>query len=323
MRALILTAGLGTRLRPLSDVRAKAAVPVNGEPMVRRVIAWLVREGLEDLVLNLHHRPASIAAVVGDGADLGARVRYSWESPVLGSAGGPRRALPLLIDSMRGGADADASTFLLVNGDTLTDFPLARLLDTHRSAGALVTMVLIRNPRPDLYGGVIVERGRVKGFTRRGATRENFHFIGVQAAEERAFSALEDGVPVESVGWLYPQLIEADATAVAAHVVDAPFSDVGTPADYLQTSMDLAATEGDRMVSRTGTAIHPTADVQRTAVWDHVTIGAHVTLRDCIVCDAVTIPEGSHYERCAIVKHDGRAPLADESVEGGLLIRSI
>lgn len=323
MRALILTAGLGTRLRPLSDVRAKAAVPVNGEPMVRRVIAWLVREGIDDLVLNLHHRPASIGAVVGDGRDLGARVRYSWESPVLGSAGGPRRALPLLIDSMGIDASSEASTFLLVNGDTLTDFPVAGLLDTHRSTKALVTMVLIRNPRPDLYGGVVVERGRVKAFTRRGATRENFHFIGVQAAEERAFSALEDGVPVESVGWLYPQLIEADPRAVAAHVIDAPFNDVGTPADYLHTSMALAAAEGDRMVSRTGTAIHPTAAVRRTAVWDHVTIHADATLQDCIVCDGVTIPAGSHYERCAIVKHDGRAPLADERVSGELLIRTL
>jgi mannose-1-phosphate guanylyltransferase len=324
VRALILAAGLGTRLRPLSDARAKAAVPVNGEPMVRRVIAWLVREGIDDLVLNLHHRPASIAAVAGDGRDLGARVRYSWENPVLGSAGGPRRALPLLIDSARHEAGTNTpSTFLLVNGDTLTDFPIAGLLEAHRSTGALVTMVLIPNPRPDLYGGVIVERGRVKGFTRRGAGRETFHFIGVQTAEARAFSGLEEGVAAESVAWLYPQLIEADANAVAAHVIDAPFRDVGTPTDYLQTSLDLAAVEGDRMVSRTGTRIHPTADVQRTAVWDHVTIGRHATLRECVICDEVTIPEGSHFERRAIVKHDGRAPLADESIDGELLIRAI
>ena len=324
MRALILAAGLGTRLRPLSDVRAKAAVPVNGEPMVRRVIAWLVAQGIDDVVLNLHHRPASIAAVVGEGRDLGARVRYSWENPVLGSAGGPRRALPLLIDSRRPQAGANTpSTFLLVNGDTLTDFPIAGLLETHRATGALVTMVLIPNPRPDLYGGVIVERGRVKGFTRRGAVRESFHFIGVQAAEERAFSGLEEGVAAESVGWLYPQLIEADANAVAAHVIDAPFRDVGTATEYLQTSLDLAALEGNRMVSRIGTRIHHTADVQRTAIWDHVTIGPHATLRECIVCDEVTIPEGSHFDRRAIVKYDGRTPLADERVEEGLLIRRI
>ncbi len=99
-RALLLTAGLGTRLQPLTYVRAKAAVPINGEPLVRRVIRILATAGIRDLVLNLHHRPQSIAACVGDGSDLDVRVRYSWEQPVLGSAGGPRRALPLVVDTI-------------------------------------------------------------------------------------------------------------------------------------------------------------------------------------------------------------------------------
>jgi mannose-1-phosphate guanylyltransferase len=93
----VLTAGLGTRLRPLTEIRAKAAIPVAGDPMIRRIIRWLVAHGASDLVLNLHHRPETIAAVVGNGDDLGARVRYSWEHPrVLGSAGGPRLALPMI-----------------------------------------------------------------------------------------------------------------------------------------------------------------------------------------------------------------------------------
>ncbi len=73
--ALVLTAGLGTRLRPLTDVRAKAAVPVAGEPMARRIVRWLAARHVHDIVLNLHHRPETIAAVVGDGSDLAARVR--------------------------------------------------------------------------------------------------------------------------------------------------------------------------------------------------------------------------------------------------------
>src|SRR5947208_11630973 len=121
MKALVLAAGLGTRLQPLTRARAKAAAPVDGEALARRTIRWLVSHGIRDLVLNLHHKPESIGAAVGDGTDLGARVRYSWESPVLGSAGGPRHALPLLLDppSPQGGATDD--TFVLVNGDTLSD----------------------------------------------------------------------------------------------------------------------------------------------------------------------------------------------------------
>src|SRR3954447_7305216 len=143
MRALVLTAGLGTRLQPLTLARAKAAAPVDGDPLARRTIRWLVSHGIRDLVLNLHHRPESITAVVGDGSDLGARVRYSWESPVLGSAGGPGHALPLLLD----GPAAEAM-FMLVNGDTLTDVDLPAMIRHHRDAGALVSMALIRNPRP-------------------------------------------------------------------------------------------------------------------------------------------------------------------------------
>src|SRR5206468_5639217 len=158
--ALVLTAGLGTRLRPLSDVRAKPAIPVAGEPMVRRIIAWLAANGVADLVLNLHHRPDTLTAVVGDGSDLAVRVRYSWEQPVvLGSAGGPRQALPII----------GAETFLLVNGDTLTDLDLRPLADAHAAARALVTLALVPNRDPRRYGGVRLDHeGRVIGFTSRG-----------------------------------------------------------------------------------------------------------------------------------------------------------
>ena len=319
MRALILAAGLGTRLRPLTSVRAKAAVPVNGVPLVRRVAAWLVSEGVTGQVINLHHRPASIAAVIGDGRDLGARVRYSWENPVLGSAGGPRHALPLLVDGAAGGDPAES--FLIVNGDTLTDLRLAALMEVHRERHARVTMALIPNPRPEFYGGVRVEDGWITGFLRAGAREASYHFIGVQAARGEAFSALEDGVPAESVNWLYPLLIRESPHSVAAHIVDAPFSDIGTPADYLQTSLGLAAREGNRLVSGIGTEIDPTATLTRTAVWDHVEIGGNSVLNECIVCDGVRVPAGSQYERCALVPFAGQPIEADERREGALIVR--
>ena len=108
--ALVLSAGLGTRLQPLTTVRAKPALPVAGEPLIRRIARWLAGHGITDVVMNLHHLPSTVTAAVGEGQDLGVRVRYSWEHPVvLGTAGGPRQALPLI------GSDV----FLIVNGDTL------------------------------------------------------------------------------------------------------------------------------------------------------------------------------------------------------------
>jgi NDP-sugar pyrophosphorylase family protein len=314
-RALLLTAGLGTRLRPLTYVRAKAAVPVNGEALARRVIRWLAGQGIADFVLNLHHLPATIAAVVGDGSDLGVRVRYSWEQPVLGSAGGPRHALPLLTDE-------GATTFLLVNGDTLTDIDVAGLIAAHSAAGAAITMAVVRNPRPDKYGGVrVTPSGQVAGFTRPGSTAQSFHFIGVQVAEARAFAALDDGVPAESVGSLYPRLMTQDPEAIAAFICDASFHDIGTPRDYLDTSLALAAIEGDRLATGSGTAIAASAAIRRTALWDDVVVGARARLTECIVGDGVRIPDDACYERCAIVRTTADAR-AGGRIEGGLVITS-
>src|SRR5947207_12258289 len=86
MQALVLAAGLGTRLRPLTDVCAKPAIPVAGEPLIRRIVRWLAAHDVNEVVVNLHHLPETVAAVLGDGSDLSVRVRYSWEQPqILGS----------------------------------------------------------------------------------------------------------------------------------------------------------------------------------------------------------------------------------------------
>jgi NDP-sugar pyrophosphorylase family protein len=279
---------------------------------------WLVSSGVSDLVLNLHHLAHTITAVVGDGSDVGARVRYSWESPVLGSAGGPRHALPLLVD---GHAE---ELFVLVNGDTLTDFDLPAMIDAHRRSGALVSMALIPNPRPDVYGGVLVENGRVTGFGRPGAAHgdRSFHFIGVQVASAAAFADLPDGVPAESVMQRYPELLAEDPAAVAAHVVAAPFHDIGTPADYLRTSLELAAVEGDHLVSPEA-VVAPSARLTRTAVWPGARIGDHAVLDACVVCDGVTVPGGSRYHRAAIAVFGGEPLQRGERVEGSLVLRDL
>jgi len=312
--ALVLTAGLGTRLRPLTDVRAKAAVPVNGEPLAHRIARWLAARGFVEQVFNLHHHPASVTKILGDGASLGVRVRYSWEHPVLGSAGGPRRALPLL-------TDGGSPRFLIANGDTLTDVDVDALLERHMTSGARVTMALIANPAPDKYGGVTIDdEGFVTAFTRRGAVQQSFHFIGVQVAEASVFAGLADGVAHESAGALYPAMIRGDRRAVAAFVSEAAFSDIGTPGDCLATSLALARSEGDRLVSATA-EIAPDAVVERTALWDHVQVGRGARLAECIVADGARIPDAARLTRCAVVAAGSRPPADDERLENGLLIR--
>jgi NDP-sugar pyrophosphorylase family protein len=322
--ALVLTAGLGTRLEPLTSIRAKGAVPVNGDTLARRVIRWLVSEGIRDLVLNLHHRAASITASVGDGSDLGARVRYSWENPVLGSAGGPRHALPLLVDSSVSNQERAAKSerrFLIVNGDTLTNVNLADMLSAHVASAGTVTMAVIPNPRPDKYGGVVVsDDGWVTGFTRAGSAQPSYHFVGVQIAEPRAFDSLNDGVPSETVNGIYRQMIAAVPQTIAAFICEASFRDIGTPADYFETSLYLAELEGDHLADGRRVEIDPTASVVRTAIWDDVKIGAGAQLNECIVCDGAVIPAGAQYQRCAILSAAGRTATGTQRIERNLLI---
>jgi mannose-1-phosphate guanylyltransferase len=302
-RALVLTAGLGTRLRPLTDVRAKPAIPVAGEPMIRRIVAWLVSQGVRDLVLNLHHRPDTLTARLGDGADLGARVRYSWEQPqVLGSAGGPRLAREIV-----GGG-----TFLIVNGDTLTDVDLTALAGAHAGAGALVTLALVPNREFMRYGGVLLDgTGLVTGFARRGPSAEgSFHFIGVQVVDSRVFDPIHRGDTASTIGGIYDTLLAAGPGAVRGVVSDAAFWDVGTVEDYWWTSHAFASREGTASSSASRTSVDPSAHVTRSILWDDVTIEADAIIDACIVTDGVTIGAGEQYRRAVLVGGETGAVIA-------------
>jgi NDP-sugar pyrophosphorylase family protein len=306
--ALVLTAGLATRLRPLSLVRAKAALPIAGEPLARRILRTLRAGGVTDAVLNLHWLPHTLSGRIGDGADLGMRVRYSWEMPVLGSAGGPRHALPLLASAFhaRGSSSSSGSTFLIVNGDTLTDLDIAAIVDDHRRSGALVTMAVIPNTEPDKYGGVVVDESAVvTGFVRRGSTQPSYHFIGVQVAEGAAFASLPDNTPYESVGALYPALMGERRDAIRAHISTAEFFDIGTAADYLETALLLSARDGHASPHGARSRIHPAARVEQSILWDDVEIGDGALLRHAIVADGVRIPADTSWIGVTIRRAEG------------------
>jgi NDP-sugar pyrophosphorylase family protein len=336
--ALVLTAGLATRLRPLSNVRAKAALPVAGTPLVVRILEWLRAAGVTRVVLNLHHRPETVTAAVGDGSRWGMTVRYSWEREVLGSAGGPRRALPLL----------DAERFLIVNGDTLTDCDLPRVVGRHLATRALVTMALVPGDVARYGGAVVDASGYITGFARaqRAASPGTapahrtapvapvapsapthrtapvapnapahrtepvapiapvapvLHFIGVQAVESRAFESLRDDEPSETIRTLYPALIASHPGAIAAFQSDAEFLDVGTPRDYLETVALIAGREQRPFDRGRSVVVAPDATVAETVLWDRVTVGRGARLRRCVVADDVSVADGAVYEDQVLV----------------------
>jgi NDP-sugar pyrophosphorylase family protein len=292
--ALVLAAGLGTRLRPLTLARAKPAIPLAGDPLIRRILRWLASHQVTDIVVNLHYLPETIAAVVGDGSDLSVAVRYSWEQPrVLGSAGGPAQALPL----MGGGR------FFIVNGDTLTDVDLSRLAAAHQRSGARITLALAPNRQPERYGGVRVDaNGRVVGFVSRGSGIESSHFVGVQLVEADVFRSLPPGQPANTVGGLYDNLIRADPAAISTFECGAEFWDVGTEADYWLTSQAFMRAErlGD-MVQGRNVRVAASARVTRSILWDDVDVEDDATVDECIVADGVRVTAGSSYRRMVLV----------------------
>jgi NDP-sugar pyrophosphorylase family protein len=291
--ALVLTAGLATRLRPLSLVRAKAAIPVGAAPLAARILRALAEQGVTDAVLNLHHLPASLTARIGDGAGLGVRVRYSWESPaVLGSAGGIRHALPLM----------GASRLLVVNGDTLTNVALGPLLEAHARSGALVTLAVIPNTMPQRYGGILTNPdGTFRGTVGPGSATPSHHFVGVQVVEAAAFEALADGVPEESIRTVYPHLVATNPRAVRVHSCAATFLDIGTPADYVQTCRALSDCHDASFLER-GARVrpHPTAHVADTVAWDDVTIAEGARVTRSILTDGVAVPAGTTWDSVII-----------------------
>jgi NDP-sugar pyrophosphorylase family protein len=296
--ALVLAAGFGTRLRPLTLARAKPAFPVAGEPAIRRIIRWLASHQVNEVVLNLHHLPETVTAVVGDGSDLSVHARYSWEQPrILGNAGGPRQALAIL----------GVETFFIANGDTLTDVDLARLAEAHDASGARVTLALVPNRARDLYSGVRLDHdGAVLGIVPRGSTEPSFHFVGAQIVQAGVFRSLAPGTPAQTIGGVYDELIRREPGAVRGFLSDAEFWDVGSLDEYWRTSLAFMRTEhtGDS-VQGARTQVSTSARITRSILWDDVEVGADATLDECIVADRVRVLPGAIHRRQVLVRPKG------------------
>jgi NDP-sugar pyrophosphorylase family protein len=309
---MVLTAGLGTRLAPLSQLKAKPALPVAGVPLAGRILRRLAGAGVADAVLNLHHLPASITGAIGDGRAFGVRVRYSWEPRILGSAGGPARALPLL----------DAERFFLVNGDTLTDLDLPALAAHHVGSGAAATLALVENPDPLHYGGVSIdEAGRVTGFTAPGPRNRGWHFIGVQAVDASVFAPLDPNEPARTIGGVYDGIIARQPGAIRAFTARATFFDIGTAADYVETCLAVARAEGlGGVVAGARVAVAHDAHVVRSVLWDDVVVAGGASLEECVVTDGVRIPAGARLRRCVVMPRGERGSGPGEAMAGDLLL---
>ena len=181
---MVLAAGQGTRLRPITDKKPKALVPVAGRPMIEYALLLLRHYGIREIVINLHHFGEQIEAHLGDGKRLGLELSYSEEAELLDTGGGLLKAKPFLQDG----------SFVVINTDALIDLDLAQVLAFHHNSKASATLVLRPDQDADRYGSIDVDQaGLICRFLEHRAARNTagavrkLMFTGVQIFEPKVF----------------------------------------------------------------------------------------------------------------------------------------
>jgi mannose-1-phosphate guanylyltransferase/mannose-1-phosphate guanylyltransferase/phosphomannomutase len=230
MRAMVLAAGLGTRLRPITYQLAKPMVPVLDRPVMAHIIDLLDRHQIEQVVANLHYYPDAIRDYFGE------RITYRYEESLLGTAGGVRNCADLL------GTD----TFLVISGDALTDIDLDALLARHRESGAVATLAVKRVADTREYGVVVAdEAGRIRGFQEKPSpleARSNLGNCGIYCLEPAIFDYFPAHPVVDWANDVFPALLAADAPFVV-HEISEYWNDVGSLAELRQGTFDALSGE--------------------------------------------------------------------------------
>ena len=206
MRAMILAAGFGTRLRPLTNTVPKALVSVAGRPLIEYNLLLLKAYGIENVVINLHHLGNTIREALGDGSAYGLRITYSPEDPILESGGGIKKAQPFL----------DDETFLVLNCDTILDLDLNALATAHRKTKSVATLVLRPDPEATSYGLLETDSSgrlrRIRGEPSEIQIKEplsQYMFTGCQILEPRVFDFMPEVKPFSSTRETYPTMLRA------------------------------------------------------------------------------------------------------------------
>ncbi|HVS20298.1 MAG TPA: NDP-sugar synthase [Pyrinomonadaceae bacterium] len=299
MKAMILAAGYGERLWPLTADRTKPALPVLGKPLVGYVAEYLAKHGIKDVIVNLHHRPDSVRAALGDGSRFGVRLEYVHEPEILGTSGALDNARDLL----------SGETFVVINGKLITDIDLKAAFETHRRTRALATLVLRRNPTRERFSIVETRDGLVTKFAGMPDPQESqfdstdapLMFTGIQILEPRIFDYIPRGVFSHSTLDVYPQAI-ANGERIAAHVGEGMWYELSTLRRYLDISLALLRQSGRDLNTGRDPVIAADADVHESVLWDDVTVEKGARVRRAILGDGVRISANEHLEEAVVVR---------------------
>ena len=311
---MVLAAGLGTRMRPLTRVRPKAVLPVLDRPLLHWTLELLARHGVGEVMINLHHLPRMVRRAGGDGWPFGVKVSYSYEPVILGTAGGPRKVRRWLGDE----------PVLLINGDIVFDFDLTALRRRHDRAGAPVTLALLPNPDPRVYGPVVTgPGGRVRSIAQRPRPARGLvsMFASVQILDPALLDRLPPGRS-ETLRDLWMPLIAEGRPPLGVRM-RGPWYDLGSPSLYLASNQSLLASRFRGI--RRGTVLHPEARVDRRArvvrsvvgcgsvieagaevrgsvLWERARVGRGAVVEGCILADGVRVEAGETLASVLLMK---------------------
>ncbi len=255
MRAMVLAAGLGTRLRPITYDMPKPMVPVLNRPVMEHILRLLARHGFTETIANLHWFPELIEAHFGDGSQLGVELSYSPEEQLLGTSGGVRNAAGFLGDS-----------FLIISGDALTDIDLTAMREFHESHDGIATLATKRVEDTSQFGVAITGAdGRIQGFQEKPDPAEALSDLancGIYMFRSEIFDffpepgtskAAGPGDPAGFADWamdVFPRLLEGDVPFYS-HEIDAYWNDIGNLTELRESTLD--ALTGAVEVEREGT----------------------------------------------------------------------
>ncbi|MEA2491851.1 MAG: mannose-phosphate guanylyltransferase, partial [Acidobacteriota bacterium] len=333
MKGMILAAGYGTRLRPITYTLPKPMVPLCNLPLIGWAVESYLKAGVQDLVINLHHLPEQIERYLQDHYAGDARFYFSREEQILGTGGGVRR--------VRHALEPDEA-FFLVNGDTVQFPRYGALNDARRELDAVASLTLRHPPEGDKFTAVWLEDGRVTGFGE--GTGEAMMFAGSHCISSRLFRYLPDQEVSGIVDAAYQPLLAQGRETLAGVADDGLWFDIGTPRRYLAAMRALidatgrgdvplakgSQIRGGSIVDETGTAGAVTrstvgarsvveGDVRDSAIWDDCAIGPEVMLERCIVGHGVTLTGDLELRDSIIVRDDPAIPREVER-RGGVVV---
>jgi mannose-1-phosphate guanylyltransferase len=325
VQAVILVGGEGTRLRPLTSTVPKPVVPLVDRPFIVYMLEWLRRHGVDDVIMSCGFLATAVRNVLGDGSQLGLRLRFVEEPEPRGTAGALKYAEELLDER-----------FLMLNGDVLTDLDLSAQIALHDSSGARATLALVPVADPTAYGLVrLNDDHAVREFVEKPSADQidtNLISAGAYVLERTVVDLIPAGRKVSIEREIWPQLV---GDGLYAYPGEAYWLDIGTPERYLQGTFDIlegnvatavaqrlgpgylavgerveahgrivppalvdrgcriaaGAHVGSLVVLGEGVSVGEGTTIERAVVLNGAEVGAHCQLRDCIVAAGVRLGE--------------------------------